>query len=477
MRILIIGIFSFCLYNSHAQEFNFKLKEDGFPEELKEGTKVSLKEKKVFIQETSDNAKKYYLLLKTGVELEFASSGEGEFTELNLENADPRIKPKILNEEKETVITFEFTAEEDVTDNDPEGDGDQQNGPSETAQDLFNSLFSVTAKPYGLIVNSGDTKFKGPKYVHIFLDQYGSLLNSTVPQGVSEKQYVVHVLYLAPVKNREIFYSVRENKSSFNPSLRFNNEDFRKIIAGSTLGISSKNKPSLSWYHQEILLSTSTTDIEFELFLIAVKKTNIYDFDKKSLSKYTIKMSPTYHGTFDVGLIYSSLENPKYEFVVSPLDNTKNVAKRTNMGKRGIITAMATFYTSPIILIEKYLMRKEIPEYKLYGRNLLDDHAWYERIYPTLGIGFTDKTFENLFYGFNWEFARGGSLFFGWHLGKINTLNVGDDFIFEETFITESEFNLKKNDKWETSTSIGVKLDVKLILGLFGQGNNSTNQQ
>ncbi|MEI9911811.1 MAG: hypothetical protein WDO71_20500 [Bacteroidota bacterium] len=406
MRFFFLAVFTVCLLQAYSQEFNFKLTEDGFPEKLKEGVKVPLKEKKIFLQEPSDNGKKYYLLLKTGVELEFTSSDESKFIPLTLENADPRIKPKILNEEKETLITFEFTAEEDVTDDDPDGDNSQKNGPTETAQDIFNSLFNVTAKPYGLIVNSGETKFKGPTYVHIFLDQYGSLLNSTVPQGVSEKQYVVHVLYVAPVNNREIFYSVRENKSSFNPALRFNNEDFRKIIGGSTLGIGAKNKPTLDWYHQEILLSTSTTDIEFELFLIAVKKTNIYDFEKKSLSKYTIKMSPTYHGTFDVGLIYSNLENPNYELVTSPVDNTKNVAKRTNLGRRGIITAMATFYTSPVVLIEKFLMKKEIPEYKLYGRNMLDDHAWYERIYPTIGIGFTDKTFENLFYGFNWGVCK-----------------------------------------------------------------------
>lgn len=461
----------------NAQEFRFKLTKDGFDEKLESGTEVSVKkEKKLFIQETSDNGNTFFLHLKDGIDLEFTSGKE--FKEFDLKDFDATIKPVILDKDKVPIFDFVFKDDtgngnsDDANDSNG-GDDDDRNLPSETAQDIVETLFRIEAKPYGLIVKSGDSKYLGEKYIHIFLDQYGSLINSTIPQGVSEKQYVVHIIYIAPQKNRQIFYSIRENKSSFNPALRFNNEDFRKLASSLSVAISKKNESKFEWYQQEILLSTSTTDIEFELYLILVNKTNYYNFEKKSLSKYTIKMTPTLHGTFDIGLIYSSLENPEFDIVTSPTDPAEKVVKRTEVGKRGVITAMATFYTSPVLLIEKYFMGKQIPNYKLSGRNFLDDHEWYERIYPTIGVGFTDKTFENLFYGFNWEFARGGSVFFGWHLGKVNYLNVGNNFVYEETTITEGDFNLKKNRKWATSTAIGLKLDVKLVLGLFGQGNNS----
>ena len=91
-----------------------------------------------------------------------------------------------------------------------------------------------------------------------------------------------------------------------------------------------------------------------------------------------------------------------------------------------------------------------------------------------VGVGFTDKTLENLFFGFNWEFARGGSIFAGWHYGKVNVYNEPDGFKFEETPVTENEFNLRKDTRWKTKFAIGLNLDIMIIKNLFGGGTAAT---
>jgi hypothetical protein len=178
-------------------------------------------------------------------------------------------------------------------------------------------------------------------------------------------------------------------------------------------------------------------------------------------------MSKVYHGSFDVGLVNSTLENPTYDLFTSPDDPALKVVKKTNGGDRGLVTAMATFYTSPVILLEKLFGKKSIPNYQLTGRNFLEDHKLYERIYPSVGVGFTDKAFENLFFGFNFEFARGGAIFVGFHYGKVNLFNGGPNFEFEKTPVTEDQFNLYQNSGWRTSFAIGIKLDASIIGNFF----------
>lgn len=90
-----------------------------------------------------------------------------------------------------------------------------------------------------------------------------------------------------------------------------------------------------------------------------------------------------------------------------------------------------------------------------------------KRIYPTVGVSLSDKVFENIFYGVNWEFARGVSIFGGWHYGKVNTFEM-PSFIAGETPVTTEQFNYFKNTRWKTSTAIGVKLDILIIKNLFG---------
>src|ERR1051326_7189074 len=122
---------------------------------------------------------------------------------------------------------------------------------------------------------------------------------------------------------------------------------------------------------------------------------------------------------------------------------------------------MYTFYLSPVVLIEKLFMPSKVQNYKVEGRSFVDDHKIYERIYPTAGIRLNDRLLEDVFLGGKWEFIRGGSLFIGYHSGRINVLNVDKSFEFEKTYITQSSFDLKTNTKRKGDFCIGLNLDRK----------------
>ncbi len=112
-------------------------------------------------------------------------------------------------------------------------------------------------------------------------------------------------------------------------------------------------------------------------------------------------------------------------------------------------------------------MAKNIPNYKLTGRNFLDDHKIWERIFPAIGVAISDKAFKNLFFGANWELARGASVFAGVHYGEVNTFNADVNFKFEQTVIDEADFRLRSNREWKHRFAIGANLDVLIITNLF----------
>lgn len=110
---------------------------------------------------------------------------------------------------------------------------------------------------------------------------------------------------------------------------------------------------------------------------------------------------------------------------------------------------------------------KSSPFYRLTGRNFLDDHKIYERFYPTVGVGVSNRILENFFYGINWEIARGLSLFGGWHYGKVRTFEK-PGYIPGQTPVTPDEFEFYQKNKWKTETVVGAKLDILIIRNLVG---------
>ncbi len=341
-------------------------------------------------------------------------------------------------------------------------------------QELARAFTGINPSDFGLTVTSTtltNYAYLGDQYSHIFLDQFGNSLLGAIPQGISNRQYVVHIIYLTdssmPAK---ISYSVKQTKGSFSSSIVFNNAG--QLGSFGVQGVTGQVSPpaiTYIWVHQEFLLRTSTDNIEFEVSRNILNTQGLLTLETSVVAKHTVEMSKVFHGSFDIGLISTHLENPTLTLVPSVSDPNQTVVKRTRTPDRGIVTAMATFYTSPIILIEKYLLRKDIPNYKLTGRNFLDDHKIYERIFPAIGVSISDQTFKNLFLGLNWELARGACVFVGWHYGEINYFREDNNFKYEETVINQAEFDLRSSKKWDYGFAIGANLDLLVVTNLFKQ--------
>ncbi len=343
------------------------------------------------------------------------------------------------------------------------GNGNRNTEPSVNDFIVLN-YSNLEPTPYGLVDPNDNNRI-----VHIFLDEFGNSLISTIPQGISNAPYIVHIIY--PYSSKEpnrVSYSIKQKSGSFSSTLLFNNTGIRDNIPKLQSG-AIRDRIS----DKKFLLGTATDDLTFDV-IIVVKEDND-KFTKTVLETHTIKMSQVFHGSFDVGLLRTDLSNPTFTLVESPTTSDK-VVKVTDESPKGVVTIMASFYTSPIVLLEslyaKLSGKKKIPFFKLTGRSFLDDHKIYERFYPTIGVGVSDKVFENIFYGINWEIARGLSIFGGWHYGKVSTFEM-PGFTPGETVVSQKQFDFYQNTSWKTAKCFGVKLDVLIIRNLFGSGNTT----
>ena len=350
------------------------------------------------------------------------------------------------------AIKFRFIPEP----NNNNGGGGNNNTAIQPSIDdyLLKNYSTLEATSFGYI----DPTDKQRK-IHIFFDYLGNSLLSTIPSGISNAQYIVHIIYPFSLADpNKVSYSIKQKSGSFSSALLFNNSNI------NTNGIfktqSGEKYDGIT--ERAFVLGTSTDDLTFDI--VAATKDN--QITKTVLETYTIKMSPVYHGSFDVGLIKTDLSNPTYSLVQDP-NSTNHVVKQTDESPKGVVTVMASFYVSPIVLLESVFGKKKIPFYKLTGRSFLDDHKFYERFYPTIGVGISDKAFENIFYGINWEVARGLSIFGGWHYGKVKTFEM-PNFQPGVTPVTNDQFEFYQNTKWKTSTAIGIKLDIMIVRNLFG---------
>ncbi len=302
--------------------------------------------------------------------------------------------------------------------------------------------------------------------VHIFLDEFGNNMFTTMPQGISGCQYLVHIFYKGySDKPDNVSYSINQKSGSFTGGLLINNSGILSKIPANFQKEETNGYDV--WHEKTFLLPISETDISFDV--VVTKKDEKNKVANVVLNTYTIKMAPLYHVSMDIGLINSQLSNTTYTLVESPSNAAEKIVKETNSKPQGLVTVMATFYTSPIVLIEKLFFKnigKKIPEYKLTGRNFFDDHKIYERIYPTVGVSISSKVFDNLFFGLNWEIARGLSLFGGGHWGKVNTFEL-PNYKTGITVVNQSEFDYYTNKKWKVDWAYGVKLDILVITNLF----------
>ncbi|PSL35010.1 hypothetical protein [Chitinophaga ginsengisoli] len=392
-----------------------------------------------------------------------------EVTKIELTDPDNSDKYNIaINEKKSSGDS----------DDDDDNDNLLAGGSSAYEEAIFNTFGkeNIILTPYGIMLN---TKIKdnsqyiygGPNYVHIFLDEMGNSLITGIPQGMPEVQYVVHVIYLEKTSDgKTVSYGIKTTKASFTGTNRI--ENTRTTVNGELTG-KGENKPSLKEY--TLVIRTADSDIDFEVYRFLDRK------QQKGDLNYTIPMTRSFTANISVGLLNTWLTDPTYSILPDPSNTSLNVAEQEEAHNRGYGTVFATLYTSPITLIKYYVNRSQIKKGRkklsdinnpvtnaqLHSKNYLYMRPIWERIYPTVGVGISDKVFQNLFFGLNWEFSRGCSFFAGGHFGKVNTFDTSNGFKFEKTNITQEDFNLRTNIDWKVGWAIGASIDFSIIGNLF----------
>lgn len=440
---------------SFGQNFKVSYSFDGSKVEgnLSESVKIQDPDKKdnfknVYLQIDGDpNGKSNYELFKADQKLlEFKN--DGKWYEIKDANGlfDKQLEIRELKGKKEKLeFTFQYDGSNEVE--------------AKTAQNIYEFLDAyITARR---IIPSKFGLKDEKEGIHIFIDQFGNSLNSTLPQGIPYFQYYIHVIYLDSKSKPNYIYSIEQSKGSRDSGLFIENSNAGKFKPQGA----STNNETLVWHINETALQSSNKDnIEFE-----INRTVIKEGTKTKIGTYSIKIAPTFHSSINVGLFISQLENP--DFTLVDLGNSTSTVKKSLEGSNGIITATATLYTSPIILLES-LMEKDKEKKKSIltrasTRCYINDHAWYERIYPTVGIKLGDKAFENFFTGFSFEIARGASIFFGGNYGKVNYFEGDFDYGIET--ISQQQFELRQKEKWNWDFAYGINLDLRIISSLFGQ--------
>ncbi len=326
-----------------------------------------------------------------------------------------------------------------------------------------------------LIQSSANNKktsgYMGTEYIHLFFDQNGNSLLHSIPIGIGRANYIVHVVYLVPENNPlNIDYKVNQSTADIEEGVVIRSDGSLQNTSLQLQALNPEKKPvKLEWRHTELELTASSFDIKFDIVRsgFQISDGNLEVNDPVVIASKVIKVKKVYHGSIDVGVLKTNLENPTFTLTASDIDPTQMVVKKTNTGSRILASAMYTFYLSPIVVFEKIFMPTKVQNYKVEGRSFVDDHKIFERIYPTVGIGLNDRLLDNVVIGGKWEFVRGGSLFMGYHWGKVNVLNVDDSFVFEKTYITQSTFNLKTDTKFKGNFCIGLNLDIRIISNLF----------
>jgi hypothetical protein len=438
--------------------------------------------KKISIKkDAADNPAKTYKLQVDTEEPTFSTDGayhDVVFTK------DIRNKSAAILDENGTILHTFSLAKSPVTDDEEDSGTDKAAFilPRESAtQYITNMLYPnqiVDVSGVGLRIAQGAraTRYAGPQYVHLFFDQNGNTLLQSIPAGISRARYVVHIVYLVPKDNPQLVdYKVNQNFATVEEGVVIRGDGSLNNPLKLQAKTTGDDVVQFEWRHFEMALTGSSSDIKFDIVRNGYElKAGVVEMrEPQIVATRVIKMHRIYHGSIDVGILETTLANPTYALVASDIDAAQKVVKRTNEGRRTFASAMYTFYVSPVVLLEKVFAPHRVRNYRLEGRNFVDDHRIYERIYPAFGIGLNDRLLDNIFLGGKWEFSRGGSVFMGYHKGKVNDLEVDDNFKFSETNMSQQSFDLKSKTKWAGSFCVGLNLDVRIITNLFQAGSQA----
>jgi hypothetical protein len=297
--------------------------------------------------------------------------------------------------------------------------------------------------------------------IHIFLDQYGNTLFGSMPTGVQRRyHYVIHILY-AEDQSKNYQYSISVTSGSLNDAISFYNSNVSPKNGQQGMKI-GEPKTSTIQEVQYNLFPTSD-DLSFDLNVITLKDDGTAKSSK--LQSYTLKKSPFYFGSLNIGGVYTWVKNPSYQLVNSPVNPDKKTVKTTDNTSGVMGTLLYTVYWSPINAIFK---SKDDFKYHSWGRSYLDDDgAFFRKIYPCFGFGLQDQVFTNIIVGLDYEPIQGFGLVVGQNIRKVNTFDM-PNFIEGETDVTQDQFDFYQNTKWKTGWTVGLEIDLTVFNKIVG---------
>lgn len=187
--------------------------------------------------------------------------------------------------------------------------------------------------------------------------------------------------------------------------------------------------------------------------------------ETKVLSTYTVKINKLYHVAIGASFVTTNLAKP--DFDVFPLTDSTNTINTLNGGSRTMFTFNVIWYWQNTF---KYFWKgSDLTR----GRDILKEPNWATRLNPTFGVTIDNTFKENFFIGGTYEFARGGSLCFGGHYGKVKGLATkapdGKDFILGESIYKGTADNIKLTDQWKWGLFLGVTLDTRIFNKLLAR--------
>jgi|GEM_PF-4784783 len=306
--------------------------------------------------------------------------------------------------------------------------------------------------------NSAYNSGEGENRIHLFFDRYGYLLNDVPPNANWETSFTIHIFDDTKLLGN---YQVEVTEGDYSPS----DLSIRPSPAitsqgtGTTHSTGSKDdKIEYGWRafpHGPV----TTEFFKFKIvYFFAHSKEGQTKTTKYESPVHAVRVNKLYHVGLGVSLVNTWLTTPEYR--VTPLETGGNTITALNDGSRVVFTFNAIWYWS--------VLQDQSFSIKTRGRDIYrDDPAFtFKRVFPTLGISLDQNFRENIFLGFAYEFARGGSIVSGVHYGA--TQQLTEHFEFGQTYFAGTEILITK--KWEPAFFIGINVDTRIFNALFGRG-------
>jgi hypothetical protein len=266
--------------------------------------------------------------------------------------------------------------------------------------------------------------------IHLFMFEDGSLMLAGYPTTATDKHsFQIHLFRSS--NNTDTYFFIAEG--DYQQTLNIEGG-----VAGVNPTIIREDFPVVGPFTGEVTFTIKRSTGE----------------TSTTLDTHIIKISKTVHASIGTGFVYSTLKNPT-NIKVIPLNNDEGESSllADNPSGNATLAIMATLYP--------------------WGRNTLMMHDWKsfrDRAGIVVGttIASSDKNFKNLYLGFQYDFAIGGSVVFGADIAerqKIRGIDY-DNFEFGRTVFT-GELNERLYQEVGVGFFVGVQVDSRIFAKMF----------